>query len=107
MVDEEFSAALKAFREFERQWRDDPARRAGEKVLTVGERILEKFGAERGEELLTRINALRREANSVNDPGGPIGNFIDNMSAWKKTHPEVDPFELNMLTNPIVAMHAH
>lgn len=105
MVNEELSAALKAYGEAYRQWRYDPARMRGESVPSSYERFLAAVGSERGPDLWAAIRALKAEAERVPDPGGPIKNYIDAISAWEKTHPEVDPRAMGTITNPLVRDH--
>ena len=105
-VDKELSAALKAHREAWRQYREDPARKAGEQVPTGDERFLEEFGTERGQKFIAASGALNKEAQSVPDPGGPLlGEYYDALKAWADTHPEVDRAELNLIISRLLWEH--
>lgn len=105
-VDEELSAALKALREAWRQYREDPARKAGEQVMTGDERFLAEYGAERGQKFIAVSRALHKEAQSVPDPGGPLlGEYNDALKAWADTHPEVDRAELNLIIDRLLWEH--
>lgn len=105
MVDEELSAALRAYSEAWFQFRYDPARQSGESVPSVKERFLAAVGSDRGPELWAAICALQAEADRVPDPGGPIRNYIDALHAWADTHPEVDPSEMGAITSPLIGDH--
>lgn len=105
MVDEELSAALRAYSEACYQYRYDATRRRGEAVLSKKERFLAIVGFDRGQELWAAIRALQAEADRVPDPGGPIKNYIDALHAWAATHPEVDPREMGAITSPLARDH--
>jgi hypothetical protein len=105
-VDEELSAALKAHREAWRQYREDPARKAGGQAPTGDERFLAEFGAERGQHYIAVSRALNKEARSVPDPGGPLlGDYNDALEAWADSHPEIDRAELNVIINRLLWEH--
>ncbi|POH65851.1 hypothetical protein C3B61_09845 [Cryobacterium zongtaii] len=103
MIDEEFSAALRAYHEAWHQYRYDPARQRGEAVLK--ERFLAAVGSERGPELWAAIRALQAEADRVPDLGGPLTNYIDAIYAWAATHPEVDPSGMRAIIDPLIFDH--
>jgi hypothetical protein len=105
MVDEELSAALRAYSEAWFQFRYDPARRRGDAVLSAKERFLAAVGSDRGPEYWAVIRALQAEADRVPDPGGPITNYIDALHAWAATHPEIDPNEMGAITSPLIRDH--
>lgn len=105
MVNEELSAALEVYREAWWQWRYGPERMRGEAVPSLEERFLAAVGSERGPDLWAAIRALQAEAERVPDPGGPLKNYIDAISAWAKTHPEVDPSAMTTITRPLIRDH--
>ncbi len=105
-VDEELAAAMRTVRETWTDYRRARSRHSGEPVLSVDELLAAKFGHERGKELWAEIRALHAEAESVPDPGGPvIGEYADALRAWADTHPEVDPFELNLIVGRQMREH--
>lgn len=91
MVDEELSAALRAYQEAWYQYHYDPARQRGEAVRSGKERFLAAVGSERGSELWAAIRALQAEADRVPDPGGPLTNYIEALSAWQPPIPRSTP----------------
>lgn len=105
MLDEELTAALRAHREARYAYAPDPARQRGEPVPSGDERFLAAVGARRGQKLLAAIRALDAEARRVPDPGGPLGNYADALSAWAATHPEIDPDELRRITDQLLWEH--
>jgi len=105
MVDEGLNTALKVLREAWEQYREDPARKAGEKVPTGDERFLAELGPERGPELLASIRSLLAEAAQVPDPGGPMINYVRALAGWAATHPEVSPREMTYITYPLEVQH--
>ncbi|UNK46916.1 hypothetical protein [Arthrobacter sulfonylureivorans] len=102
MVDDELSAALRAYREAWHDYTHDPARRRGESVPSGDERFLAEIGAERGQQLLAAVRALRAEAQRVPDPGGPLGSYADALADWAATHPEVDRSEMRRITRELL-----
>lgn len=105
MVDEELSAALRAYSEAWYQYHYDAMRRRGEAVLSARERFLSAIGSDRGQELWATIRALQAEADRVPDPGGSVKNYIDALHAWAATHPEIDPSEMGAITSPLIRDH--
>lgn len=105
MVDDELSAALRAYREAWRDYTHDPARRRGAPVPSGDERFLGEIGAERGQQLLAAVRALHVEAQRVPDPGGPLGNYADALADWAAAHPEVDPSEMRRITRELLWGH--
>jgi hypothetical protein len=105
VVDEELSAALRAYYGAWYQYRYDPTRQRGEAVLSEKDRFFAAVGSERGPELWDAIRALQTEADRVPDPGGPLTNYIDALHAWAATHPEVDPLEMRAITSPLIRDH--
>lgn len=79
----------------------------GEAVPSLKERFLAAVGSEWGPDLWAAIRALPAEAERVPDPGGPIKNYIDAISAWEKTHPEIDPRAMSTITDPLVRAHSN
>jgi hypothetical protein len=105
MVDEELSAALRAYYGAWYQFRYGPARQRGEAMLSEKELFLAAVGSDRGPELWAAIRALQAEADRVPDPGGPITNYIDALHPWAATHPEVAPSEMGAITSPLIRDH--
>lgn len=105
MVDEELSAALRAYYTAWFEYRYDPARRRGEAVPSGKKRFLAAIGSERGPKLWATIRALEHEAGRVPDPGGPLTNYIEALDAWAATHPEVDPSAMWTITDPLIRGH--
>ena len=96
--------ALKVLRKAWGQYRDDPARKAGEHVPTGDERFLAKLGPERGPKLLAAIRSLQAEADQVPDLGS-MGDYVQALNDWAATHPEVSRSEMAYIVYPLQLAH--
>jgi hypothetical protein len=82
MDDDELITALRAYSEGWRQYISMPASLRVKPVLPPAQ-------------VRAAIDKLRAEADRVQDPGGPISNYIDELAAWAKAnHPRIDSNEM-------------
>lgn len=82
MDDDELNTALRAYSEAWRRYVSSPASLGVEPVLPARARAA--------------VNKLRAEAVRVPDPGGPLSNYSDALTAWAAAnHPRIDSNEVS------------